>query len=854
VTQEFHVSITPVRDDEYLIRTEKVSSGVPLAEQQILWPIEDWLHQAQQLMGDPLTGLLRDNRLPAAIAAAQNPTSKLKRPEAEQSLLSLMDLGQQLYNHLFQGFLRDSWMTAQGIAQHRGEVLRLRLGLKGALLPRLPWEVMHSSGPDGIGLAAHPLATGTNVLFSRYQPSVTIAPSNFSRHPSGQVRMLMVISAPSDQAQLKLKQEARQLQQELGMRPASLSNGLAEGLPDIQVTILEQPGRKELAQALEQGHYQILHYAGHSDVAAAGGQLYLVNSQTGLTESLSGNDLAGLLVNNGVRIAVFNSCCGSYRAANGDGAGRNLTEALINRGVPSVLAMAEQIPDDVALTLTRLLYRNLKQGYPIDLSLSRARQGLVAAYGSTQLYWALPTLYVHPDFNGYLLARDRHSDNLADSLARLPHFHSIPLPNSMVAPSPSAADTAEDLGPHAATDPIYPAQDELDGLDNVDIDEEALEITDSSGLGDYGDEHNAALDLLQGTQADANDRSVSQQASRPAAIAPSSPRSESSALEAEPPAAHQPTIDRSKTAASAAAPFDASPQGSSAAILASPRWMQLLPGRAALLLLVPLGVALAVGAVQLARGPSSSDDVVATRSVDADAVLDNISDATTEAIEQAARISFIENDIDAGEEALTELLNRGTLEEAEAALEAVPDEQISDPRINFLHGRLAWESLKRGNTSADVYEARRFWDFAVQQSPQPLYYNALGFALYTEGRTAAAMDAWLETLMLLEGEGVAVYPGETSTDGSQITVAVPDQITNQDALTAYAGLAVAMAFMSSSPTPNQPPDLLSKAVQIQQVVMQGDPVTFQPENLRQNWLWTDGMVKEWEILQGLRSQ
>lgn len=282
--------------------------------------------------------------------------------------------------------------------------------------------------------------------------------------------------------------------------------------------------------------------------------------------------------------------------------------------------------------------------------------------------------------------------------------------------------------------------------------------------------------------------------------------------------------------------------------------MQLLPGRAALLLLVPLGVALAVGAVQLARGPSSSDDVVATRSVDADAVLDNISDATTEAIEQAARISFIENDIDAGEEALTELLNRGTLEEAEAALEAVPDEQISDPRINFLHGRLAWESLKRGNTSADVYEARRFWDFAVQQSPQPLYYNALGFALYTEGRTAAAMDAWLETLMLLEGEGVAVYPGETSTDGSQITVAVPDQITNQDALTAYAGLAVAMAFMSSSPTPNQPPDLLSKAVQIQQVVMQGDPVTFQPENLRQNWLWTDGMVKEWEILQGLRSQ
>ncbi|MGB3613213.1 MAG: CHAT domain-containing protein [Elainellaceae cyanobacterium] len=859
MTQEFHVSITPVRDDEYLIRAEKVSPGVPLAEQQIIWPVEDWLQQAQQLMGDPLTGLLRDNRLPAAIAAAQRQTPESEMPEADRSLLSLMDLGQQLYNHLFQGILRDSWMTAQGIAQHRGEVLRLRLGLKGPLLPRLPWEVMHSSGSDGVGLAAHPLATGTNVLFSRYQPSVAIAPSNFAQHPAGQIRMLMVISAPSDQGQLKLKQEAQQLQQELGMRPATLNNGPAEGLPDIQVTILEQPGRKELAQALEQGHYQILHYAGHSDVAAAGGQLYLVNSRTGLTESLSGNDLAGLLVNNGVRIAVFNSCCGSYRAANGDGSGRNLTEALISRGVPSVLAMAEQIPDDVALTLTRLLYRNLKQGYPIDLSLSRARQGLVAAYGSTQLYWALPTLYVHPDFNGYLTTRDRHSDNLADSLARMPHFHAIPLSSSALAASSTATPSlgegmSEDDSAQAAVDPIYPLQDELDDLDQMDLDGEALEITESSGLVDYGDHQDEARALPYGTQDSTDAPLAASNRTQQAAIAPVSGRADASTLVTEQPVANEPAIDRSQTPPSEAVPFDAASNHANAAILASPRWTQLLPRRAALLLLIPLGLALAVSTMQLAREPSSSGDVAATSSVDTDAVLDNISDASTEAVEQAARISFTKNDIDAGEEALTELFNRGTLAEAEAALEAVPDEQISDPRINFLHGRLAWESLKRGDPSADVYEARRFWDFAVQQSPQPLYYNALGFALYTEGRTAAAMDAWLETLMLLEGEGIAVYPGEASANSSQITVAVPDQITNQDALTAYAGLAVAMAFMSSSPTPEQPPDLLSKAVQIQQVVMQGDPVTFQPENLRQNWLWTDGMVKEWEILQGLRSQ
>ncbi|MEO0408548.1 MAG: CHAT domain-containing protein [Cyanobacteria bacterium P01_A01_bin.135] len=833
MTQEFHVSITPVRNDEYLIRTEKVATGVPLAEQQIIWPIADWLQQAQQLMGDPITGLLRDNRLPAAIAPPPDETSD---STAEQSLLNLMDLGQQMYNHLFQGILRDSWMTAQGIAQHRGEVLRLRLGLKGDFLPRLPWEVMHSSGRESIGFAAHPLATGTNVLFSRYQPNVAIAPAPFSQHPPEQVRMLMVVSAPSDQGQLKLAQEAQQLRQEIGVRPASAS----EALPEIQITILEQPGRKELAQALEQGNYQILHYAGHSDVAAAGGQIYLVNSRTGLTESLSGNDLAGLLVNNGVRIAVFNSCRGSYTATDRDG-GRNLTEALTSRGVPAVLAMAEQIPDDVALTLTRLLYRNLRQGYPIDLSLSRARQGLVSAYGSTQLYWALPTLYIHPDFNGYLASGDRSSEEIADSLARLPHAHAIPLSKSAASAADSVAmDQGAAQNLTAAEAPLYLGQDDLDDLDNVDLGEEALETTGSLNLQDY----NVNPPLPSSAQVAINPS----QPSDGSAIAPAAINDEEIAVE---PAVDEPTNQRpSPTVANDAGVA----RGNGAAVLAGSRWGQLLPNRAAaLLLLVPVGLALVVGgAVQLSRGSNNSNDVIVSEPANSEQVLENIDAASTEAVRQVAEASFTQNDFDAGEEALTELLDRGTLEDAEAALEAVPDEQIIDPRINFLHGRLAWEALKRDIPAADPYEARRYWDFAVKQSSRPLYYNALGFALYSEGRTEAAMGTWLEALALLEQQGVTVPEGLSSLDSGEVVV--PEQIADQDALTAYAGLALAMALMSANPAPGQPPDLLSKALQIQQVVMQSDPANFQPESLKQNWLWTDAMVKEWEILQGLRSQ
>ncbi|MGF1537596.1 MAG: CHAT domain-containing protein [Elainellaceae cyanobacterium] len=876
MTQEFHVSITPVRDSEYLIRTEKVAPGVPLAEQQLVWPVEDWLQQAQQLMGDPLAGLLRNNRLPAAIAPASAGASS-ENLEAAQSLLSLMDLGQHMYNHLFQGILRDSWMTAQGIAQHRGEVLRFRLGLKGNILPRLPWEVMHSS-QGGAGLAAHPLATGTNVLFSRYQPSVAIAQSNFAEHPSGQIRMLMVVAAPDDQEQLTLRQEAHQLQQELEMRSATLSKGPVEGLPNIQVTILEQPGRKELAQALEQGHYQILHYAGHSDLASAGGQLYLVNPRTGLTEPLSGNDLAGLLVNNGVRLAVFNSCRGSYTAASRTNSGDSLTAALIARGVPAVIAMAEQIPDDVALTLTRLLYRNLKQGYPIDLSLSRARQGLVAAYGSAQLYWALPTLYIHPDFNGYLTTRDRQLTNPADSLARAPHFHAIALPTHQLAASEAIAD---DMDEDIAVDSVYLSEDELDDLAALELEleddvaavdgtasDEALPIIDAESYEAYSaDAPSDASPFAYALPADRDTVSPRSNelasAPPPKAIASGSVSGAASGSTSGP-AVGQPSTQTINNEPAGPNPSEpgSSPQPSpqphshNAAVLSNSPWPRLMAGRAVWLLLLPVGLVMALGAVELAqRSDREPNNITPTEVETAEASLDNLSGASTQEVVALANRFFDTGDIESGELALTELLNRGTLDAAEEVLQAVPDEQIADARISFLQGRLEWEGIKRENRDVDVRDARRYWDFAVQQSPQPLYYNALGFALYTEGRTAAAMEAWLETLNQLEQAGVAVYPNDASAiDSNQIVVNVPEQITNQEALTAYAGIALAMAQMAAEASPDQPADLLSKAVQIQQVVLQGDPVRFQPENLGQSWLWPPAMVEEWRILQTLRLQ
>jgi hypothetical protein len=350
VIQEFHISITPVGQDVYLLRTEAVAAGVPLAETQVTWPVEDWLAQAASLLADPLQTLMT--------------TSPDQDGWAHPALAgdsAAMQLGQALYQHLFQGRIRDSWVAAQGVAQNRQQPLRLRLGFKDSRLQRLPWELLY--GDD------RPLATGMDVTLCRYYQGLNtldlatlpaLAPASVPLH------VLVVVSAPSDQERLALSREIQPLIADL-RSPLTPNGGLGAGAGagqrqrqplEIQITLLEQPGRAELVQALEQGNFQVLHYAGHSDAGETGGDLFLVNRHSGLTEWLSGKDLAGLLVNNGIWLAVFNSCRGAYTPEDDVQSGwqeQNLVQALVNRGVPGVIAMADRIPDDVAINFTHLL-------------------------------------------------------------------------------------------------------------------------------------------------------------------------------------------------------------------------------------------------------------------------------------------------------------------------------------------------------------------------------------------------------------------------------------------------------------------------------------------------------------------
>lgn len=839
--QEFYISVTPVGQDDYLIRIEQVSPGVPLAEELVTWNVDEWLAAASQLMNDPLIGLLRGNG--ATLIGAES--DHLAKADLSPNLVAF---GQKLYNALFQGRIRDSWVTAQGIAQNRRESLRLRLGLKGDRLQRLPWEVLHAGN--------RPLATGTDVVFSRYQSSFTPLANELQFHQTGgndqTLRILMVLAAPTDQEVLQLEQEAENLKQEL---QADARFSQPDQPPEIELTILRQPGREQLTQALEHGHYHVLHYAGHSDLGASGGDVYLVSDKTGLTEVLGGDDLAGLLVNNGISLAVFNSCRGVYAATTDpNAAAGNLADALLKRGIPAVLAMAERIPDDVALSLSRLFYRSLKQQNAVDLSLSRARQGLISSYSSNQLYWALPILYLHPEFDGYLQLRPSENgrsptpdlqleddgtdfdldvltgwDEEPDAADRetvqglyeeitgtsrgsqpRPLSATLPVSAASTAAPPIAVDLARGQRCYAAGDYLgaiaaYADAIEVEGQSPAQLAEVfnqlGLALQAHGNLPDAIAAFKHAVDL-DSTLASAQDNW------------------------------HQATL---RAAQARVAPPDPQPvRPPEPPTPPAKPWWQRLP------VMIPVGIVtvlLAGGGILLwansgtsnrisQKFPPNIPNVLPSPTLNASVTADLTTKATT---------SLANNEVPAARTAIETLLDQQALAAAGQALASAAPELIDNPDVNFLKGRLAWQSARLKNRDFNVEDARRSWETTVKAKPEPLSYNLLGLALYTEatkdkldqGKLNQASAAWTKALELIAANQA--------------------QPANLEAATAYAGLAL-VAQKMAEPKSAQSNKLRGEAVKLRDRALSAAPNDLQVRQLWLGWRWSEAAIKDWQNL------
>ncbi|MDY7007438.1 MAG: CHAT domain-containing protein [Cyanobacteriota bacterium] len=772
MTQEFHISITPLGEDEYFVRTEQVPIGGLVAEEIVEWPVEQWLAQARHLFRDPLLDLLEGKSNTQVVIPSQ-----VVARSGELVSPSLVALGQEMYQELFKDTLRDSWSCAQGIAHNRGEVLQLRLGTKDRRISSLPWEVLHAGD--------RPLATGTDVIFSRYQPNTCLPKQTRIRTPEEPLKILMAIAAPSDKDSLQLEKEYEALQQELEAN---------SGETQIHLDILRQPGREQLTQHLEQGKYQVFHYAGHSNWGISGGEISLVSNTTGLTESLSGRDLAGLLVNNGIQMAVFNSCRGAYNHLvnpTDDEVALNLAEALVKRGIPGVLAMAERIPDEVSLSLTRLFYRNLNQGYPIDLSLSRARQGLISAYGSHELYWALPVVYLHSEFDGCLIQKP---SNLTNEIVE--PFEEF-VEEKIASPEPPEDSTRVEPNIDLENIEEFPSEPQTDNFNWQNTNNQDRVMTGQELL-----QEREIIEQLRNQNNEKQEEIVTQTQSE---LTTSNTQKKSQKFS----------------------------------------WRKGLVSAVSLVMLafgtnlITFNRLSSVNALPKAPDPGINHDYNRVRLVNANEKISSIQEAHLLAI-----IQFKQNDIQAGKLVVETLLERGELAKVAEAIAAVPTQLNDHPEINFLKGRLAWELFQDRNQNNLIDEAINYWEKAAAKSPETIQYqNALGFAYYTKGDIEKAYGAWLKVLHL---------SGEITPEMEKIRPVSDNNwrnlsVNKREAMNAYAGLG--LIKLKSAKNLQKTPDQALKYVS---KVMREAGKEFHIQQLQKHWLWSPIARQDWDLLLRLR--
>jgi hypothetical protein len=289
--------------------------------------------------------------------------------------------GLALYEAVFpaNSELREGLREAIVAAEREKNRLRFRLHLSLDLpdwVHALYWELLADSGRQ-LALARSP-----DTAFSRYLDARRAqgAPA------PGRPRLLCVVSAPSDvtrygMAEIRRDEVLRSLEASFGV--------LAD---DVEVAYLEPPatlGRLR-DRLMEKGSFQLLHFFGHG-LSRNGVSALVLENEQGRVHAVDEKLLAEVFLGvRELRLVTLVACHGGAPSSGDPFSG--LAGRLVQRGVPSVIAMRRAVRVDSAHLFTQHLYRHIAQTGRADAAVNEARQQLYLAE-PRGIDWSSPVLY-----------------------------------------------------------------------------------------------------------------------------------------------------------------------------------------------------------------------------------------------------------------------------------------------------------------------------------------------------------------------------------------------------------------------------------------------------------------------------
>ncbi len=235
------------------------------------------------------------------------------------------------------------------------------LALHHPQLKLLPWECLYFDDYEG----------GAGFLSCHPDYAVVRAPLRGTSAPiepltvKDKLRILVVIPEGSG---LDVDREWRQLDTaiERVREQVDLKRLSGHVTPDV------------LADKLRAERWDVVHFIGHGQADGVRTTVRLNSDREGETEKwIDGETFGNLFSGRGVRLAVLNCCQGATPSPLRRMSG--LGPCLLRAGVPAVVAMRYEMPDEDAIRFSRKLYQELLTGSSpgrIDLAVEGAREAL----------------------------------------------------------------------------------------------------------------------------------------------------------------------------------------------------------------------------------------------------------------------------------------------------------------------------------------------------------------------------------------------------------------------------------------------------------------------------------------------
>lgn len=284
--------------------------------------------------------------------------------------------GTKLGEALLKDKVREVYQAARNRAEAAGRGMRVALYLTDAPeLMEIPWEFLWDR---------RFLAQSTYTPLVRSLDLQYVYPPKRLRAP---LRVLAMASSPrgvDEEDELDVDKERENLE-------LALADLVAQGT--VELDWLERATLTELERRIGSADdIHVLHFIGHGayDERLQAGILQF-EDERGDKKEVSGVELCSLLHDErSLRLAVLNSCEGARTSHVDPFSG--VASALIECGIPAVVAMQFEITDSAAIVFSNRLYTGLAQGDPIDAAVAQTRKAIFAAEHEAE--FATPVLFV----------------------------------------------------------------------------------------------------------------------------------------------------------------------------------------------------------------------------------------------------------------------------------------------------------------------------------------------------------------------------------------------------------------------------------------------------------------------------